>query len=126
MSAGPIRARAGYLLPLYIPPNSWAVIEMPTKDLAGPMTARLPSGSTPNRIERLSRPFRVFGGVPGAEDYRDRWTELTATRRTYAAAERIALRFAYFTAPMSGSSPKSSLTLNPSLIPPPGRSAPSR
>ena len=65
MSAGPISSRFGYFLPLYVPPNSWAVMDSPTKDLAGPMTALLPSGSTPNRMERFSSPFLVFGGVPG-------------------------------------------------------------
>ena len=78
-------SRRGYLRPRYIPPNSCAVIDSPTKDLAGPMTALLPSGSTPNSIDRFSSPLLVFGGVPAAEAFLDLWTEFTATLRTYAA-----------------------------------------
>ena len=88
------------------------------------MTTLRPSPSTPNSMEFFRRPRRVCGGVPAADALLDLWTEFTATRRTYAPTPRIAFLFAYFTAPMSGSSPKSSLTLKPSLMPPPGRSAP--
>lgn len=58
----------GYLRLRYMPPNSCAVMDIPMRDFAGPMTTDMRCFSTPKRIERLSsNPEKK----PNAEDMKD-------------------------------------------------------
>ncbi|GEM_PF-5610211 len=71
----------GYFRLRYMPPNSCAVMDIPMRDFAGPMTTAMRCFSTPKRIERLSNPRRVCGGVPGDEDLLERETAFRAAFR---------------------------------------------